>query len=470
MTRNLNTSSARNIDLARYALGLFSLVVIVAILWQGFYAFPNADDFCFASQGRDYGAFAAASNTYLNWTGRFTSSFLIALFGAQGALFLDAYFILPASVLLLVIGSCYRTFAIVGIKNKLAIFVLATVLLSGFSWRETVLWLSGAGTYALGCVAAIFLWGQYWSVAFTTRPGGWPRIVILALATLLAAGFNEPLMLAQIVVIATMLVIVCRTQRKLSKPLLLFLMVAMMGALAVALAPGNAQRATHFVQPSILSAVFGSLMWLFSEHALSMVATFVALYCCTLVFDIRITSTVDRSVARHLAFGFLLAAWAAVFARFYAVGASGPARAWTVDATLLFFAIFFLVQSVLIEKADAPAGLELPTSSVTLFLISAFFLALAMRPTPDNPMLRTSIGAAKYAKKLSAHMNSRFETLRRASADDVLVFDDYPDKNKALTSFLDFSTNPNEGQNVCAAGYFKVKSVALRAAKANSAQ
>jgi Family of unknown function (DUF6056) len=470
MTSNRSTSSVRNLDLARYAFGFFSFVVFAAILWQGFFAFPNADDFCFASQGRDYGAFVAASNTYVNWTGRFTSSFLIALFGAQETLFVDSYFILPTSVLLLVIWSCYHTFAIFGIKSKVAMFVFAILLLSGFSWRETVLWLSGASTYALGCVAAIFLWGQYWSIAFTSRPKGWLQIVIVALATLLAAGFNEPLMVAQIVVIASMLVITYRAQGKLSKPLLLFLVIAFIGALVVALAPGNAQRSTHFVQPTLLSAVFGSLIWLFSEHAISMVATFVALYCCALVFDIRLTAIVDRSVARHLAFGFLLAAWASVFARFYAVGASGPARAWTVDATLLFFAIFFLVQSTLIRKADAPADLEFLTPSVTLFLMCAFFLALVMRPTPDNAMLRTSIGAAKYAKKLSAHMKTRFETLRRASPDDALVFDDYPDKNKALTSFLDFDINPNEGQNVCAAGYFKVKSVALRAAKAAPAQ
>jgi hypothetical protein len=446
---------------------LVPIAVLLSAVWQGLLTFPNADDFCFAREGEALGPYGAMLSYYQRWTGRLSSSFLIAAIGGVPGSLRQFYWVSSIVVLLgYLLGTAYALRRL-GILSARFAIVACSLILAGVSWRESVFWLSGAGTYAFGSIICIFLWAEYWRIAVLPSQTTKRRIALVAIFTFIAGMFNEPLAIAQIVLISGLLVISWSRARRVSFALVLFAIVAVTALLVVVVAPGNNVREANFERIGIFAAAYRSLGWMMAEHFQWMLSVYVVITCAAMLLRVRIHS-LSRKELICVAGLLLTTAWAAIFVRYYAVGASGPVRAWTVEITALFFAVFFMSQASLCTLSESLENEFSKSNAISWLMASAAAVTMLHTPTPDNETLRASIGAARYSKRVHVAASERFAQLAQSKPTDHVELNDLPFKSKALTSFWDIGGNADEGQNRCMAAYFNVASVKLKVTSAKS--
>ena len=87
---------------ASISLAILTYAVVVALIAAlSFYTTPQADDFCYANKALTHGVFGAPIDEYLEWGGRYSSTFIMALLVMHWD-FVGAYWLITALVLSLI--------------------------------------------------------------------------------------------------------------------------------------------------------------------------------------------------------------------------------------------------------------------------------------------------------------------------------------------------------------------------------
>ncbi|MGV3503782.1 MAG: DUF6056 family protein [Adhaeribacter sp.] len=231
-------------------LGLAALLLPFLLL--AFYCHPSGDDFWLTNLVREKGIWQAQWEIRQTWSGRYASMLLGAfnplVFGS-----FTAYKVL-AFVLLALLALALQYFAGGWLGLRLNARQTTLVSLTGLALylgfmpvvSQVVYWLSGAMSYQVAHIALLFLFGRL----LRNRRQGFAASTLLAdgLLVLFIAGSNETAMALLCYLLAGLLLFSWWLKRRIASYLLTLLVLAALGALFVALAPGNAVRSAEYPQ------------------------------------------------------------------------------------------------------------------------------------------------------------------------------------------------------------------------------
>ena len=239
--------------LSKFWLSLFAAVAlaIVALFSAlAFFAYPAADDFCYAAKARELGFFGAQQFWYQHWAGRYTLNLAYTAFSLSGDLFQLYRYppILFFSMTWLGFGFLLAQISR-GRLSRLSVFtasgVLTVVFIAGTpSVAQTFYWPGGSFTYQLPNILLLFLLGLLiWQESSDIT--GRARLLIAGLAGLLVillVGANEVSLLLTASVLLGGTVYAWRQQRASRGVWLVLLVIALAAAAVSLLAPGNQER------------------------------------------------------------------------------------------------------------------------------------------------------------------------------------------------------------------------------------
>ena len=446
---------------------IFVGIVLAWIAVQAFYTVPSVDDFCYGNRGLHGGAIATVIDEYFGWGGRYTDIFIITEFGSHPTLLLHYYFICPFTILVANFFASRHFLKKTGVVCCRFTFIFFVLLVSSYSLRQTLFWLSGSITYGLSNALFITLVGEVFALFSEGAAHAKGRIVILSAAAFILAGFNETIMIAHVVLLLCLLYGCFMRDHKINRPLATILILAMIGAIIVYLAPGNSIRSEHFPHPYIIVAAIKSFFWVFWRYGIFYLPTVIIFYCALALFSPEMKKTPPYFTAIYLHLSLFVALWASAFARFFTKSSSGPDRTRTVDyaiVTLLsFMTALYLYQKRKDDIRSALATLQgiklLPHAYI---LLVGTFLTFNLRPVMDPLVIKTALHDIQYAASLKKYMRERFEIVTTNPKGELLQLPDFPEKTQALTYFDDITENPDDWRNVCFASYNGLSKVALR--------
>jgi hypothetical protein len=257
-----------------WALTLGAFALLVMFVGLSIFAWPAADDFCFAAIVRQLGFRDALSFWYFNWSGRYTSNLILSVFGASG----NIVAVYPYAAMFVLV-STWLSFSFLAWTIARHIFSFRFPLLAGAiatilfiagtpDPAQTFYWVTGSFEYQLGNVFLILLIALF--IRREAAADGKPlRTVILLLSALLtvaATGANEVSLILTCMLIACGTWYSIRRQRQSRLFWLTLLVISIASILASVLAPGNFQRflslgTDKMLRPAPWMAVFLYLPW-----------------------------------------------------------------------------------------------------------------------------------------------------------------------------------------------------------------
>lgn len=455
---DLRFSDARLAAIVRVLLLTGAFCLFAWIAWNAWHAIPAVDDFCYGHGAQQRGLWSNVVFEYFNWGGRFAATILISAFAGAQSLLLDHYYVVPLTILLLNLLAAWYFLGAVGLRS-LAFYVLfCMMLMTTFRMRESLFWLSGGATYGTACALLLVLMAQEWKIYAGAVEAQGIRILWLALGGFLLAGFNEVASLVHLTLVVLLSGSLLLRQRRATLYLLAAL-AALAGTLVAGLAPGNfARAASKAHDTSLVSALLMSLSLLVRKYAATVVLHslifFVLLWAC------RVTpGTRPQGLRPAVLIGvLLLALWAAIFPRAYALNELGPERSRTIDF-LLVNVMAMVVALWLNGKRSARDDIARPVVAglLGLVLLAALGSAILMPKATILPLLNEMQESAALRRL----MEERFVSVQQ-SDHQSLVVKAYTHEPKPITYFNDVLADPRQWENVCFADYFHLKEVSAR--------
>jgi len=242
------------------------LAVVGVFFALSFYAHPQTDDFCEATDVRELGVAGTITHRYATWTGRY----FYILVEANVVRHLDltrgfwAVGVVTLSLLLLSVFALVRSVT----RGALTRWHAAGLSLGMVSLYLSLLpkpahafyWLTGAATNQLALITLLLAFALLLRDPRAMSRGG--RIASTAAAALCVAASvgsydTTMLMLLGLLLIGTVIAFIARDARR--WPWLVALVAGLIGAAAVMLAPGNGVRGAMFEKAPLLQAVDYSL-------------------------------------------------------------------------------------------------------------------------------------------------------------------------------------------------------------------
>ena len=148
-----------------YLLLLTSLTVLLVYILLGHYAHPSADDFCMASGVRDQGLLPHLSHHYIEWSGRYASNTLYALYPIIFG-FADGYQIMPGLIMVLLVlatafflSSVFRIRLLLPLNLLIATSFTAVYILGMRDTASSLYWTAGTMTYQSANILLLFMLG-----------------------------------------------------------------------------------------------------------------------------------------------------------------------------------------------------------------------------------------------------------------------------------------------------------------------
>lgn len=348
-------------------------LLIAALIPYGiicFYALPFGDDFCFGWTAAENISFPQKFlNQYLYWNGRYTADVLINLHPIlTGKLWL-LQAVLLASLLLTPIVWYLLVKQLVGEKRTAlttSLFTTLFYLCCMPQLTEGIYWYGGIVNYHLGNVVLVWhvvLECAYYTSGALRRPpnlGGLPyegvsppniggdvrqrrteevNRVLSIIFLILSIGFNEVAAVLLPVVYLALTLYTLRTRHYMHKRFFWLLVVSVVAAAFVILAPGNAVRAAQFKgQHQLFYSAFYAMLqtgrfialWLFNYPALALLLL-VTIYAEEWKAKLRLQLNGWATLALALFVLFM-----AAFIPYYATGMLGQHR--TINYAFFFVA------------------------------------------------------------------------------------------------------------------------------------
>lgn len=226
-----------------------ALLSLAPVLGLALFSFPSADDYCVAIEVRK-GFWHMQSNTYLNWTGRYSATLLQTASSQWDLATIYPWFCVLTVVATLLafrasIGSlCPRETSRLGVAAAAA---TGTVVFIGRlpSATEAFFWMTSAVTYQWAIIVYL-AW-----LALLVESVGQERVTIarrflIAALTAILPGFNE--VLAPVVLLTIVAAgVIDRTQTKRSSGFFVSLIaIAVVMTVVSLMAPGNSIRSSSY--------------------------------------------------------------------------------------------------------------------------------------------------------------------------------------------------------------------------------
>jgi Family of unknown function (DUF6056) len=480
-----NSTPDAGLAIRRLWLPLLAGIPVCTFLLLGFFTGPSADDFCMADATVKLGFLRALRDFYQIMSGRYASMGIELLPGyLDHSSFLVWYWVVPTTVILATLFSTYillntlNTFVLAetcGRSGVLAVsIVLTSMYLVGLEQPSQVIyWLTGAVNYQLANVLfALMLAVLIRCYAARTRVEKAFWFATSVALVVLIVGHNETTMVLTLGVLALIALFAVRQALKdragsRAAMMMCLLAAAVISALVVALAPGNASRAQYEEQTwglhkadslmELVGAGLSSVIWAATNilrwaNSLSYwLAAFLALGASR-----RLPAPVqerleNRSLLWLPAIGFAMIA-ATALPSFY-VGRP-PATRTTASIYIVFWLSFVTSAVILMRRC----GWELYGSGVTTGLKVALVLSVLFSP-----------------RHIQATDDFRDAVLYKLQLDerDMMVTDAVRDGRKnvvvprltrlpATIHFRDLSEDGNYYYNQCYASYRNIDSIVAK--------
>lgn len=456
---------ATTIKFSQSAIVVFLSICFAWICFKSVNAIPSVDDFCYGARAVKEGVLQSVASEYLGWSGRYSATFFMSAFGGS-RLFLTAYFVVPFSILMInFLASCHFINKFF-VSDKIYKFIFFISIISVFSFREAVFWMSGGYTY--GIAAAIFLFliaeelGIYFDFIAKRPPPSLTKVTMLCVATLFLAGFNEVVMVAHITLLAQIFLFIAIKKQKSFALYTIgaMLIFAIVGALIVATAPGIAVRVATVAAPDLLRSVIKSFGWVFERYTHIFLISWLLFFSSLIVFSPQKRVAFGKTEFFATTVGLFFSLWAAIFARAYAYDGSGPPRTHTIDI-LIVSVLAFAAAWYVYESNGESVFQSRKLKPIFLSFVGIFITLLILRPGADGISFSETLTSLKYSNSLKDFMVSRVNQARLGKNTSLEV-PDFPEKARSVTFFDDIRQDVNDWRNVCFAKYFELNNVRLQ--------
>lgn len=442
------------------------------------YAHPSADDFCYASLFGREGFWNHIKGEYLGWKGRYTAIFFTAAYHKAGGM-LATY---GWGLLLLLTSFCLAIYVYVhslieaaGPRIRKLFFAagLAALYLGTMPKVPAGLyWLDGALQYQLG---GIFLLLSFAALFDLYRTGSSASAWLTCLCVFLATGTTELAMITLVAVVAILAFNRIAIHGRHRLPWAAVVVVTILSAALLLLAPGNAVRAEHASPDAGQFWYSFSHAWFHSGRVLASWAANPGLWLATAVFLPAALRLVyldgirkDANWPRFLIVLALVPAvvWSCFFGLWWAAATNPPGRALNM-IYLLFLAGWFagVLELVGVIARHRPLTFTEEVFPVPLRLAGLATTALFAGFLLLQSHARTAVGDLLYrAPEYDGMMRDRYAriALRRESPDDdgrpTMSFAAVADPPRVLM-YTDIQADPGNWRNGCFARYFGLQSV-----------
>jgi len=402
-----------------------AVVFVVAIgLWS--FAWPMADDFVRAVEGRDAGILGGVWIEYTTWSCRWAAGLVHFLIAAALPLtrFYGASLAAIALLSLLILSRFIAGVLELRWRSRATLLVVGTFAALWWagspSVNELFYWRAAEVEYQLGWSAAIVLAFAACRLDFAAAPASVTRIAALAAAAFFVSGLHELAAALETGLFAAVAMAARISFGRWRPAALVALGVALIGLAVVVAAPGNgAREAAVGAAPALSHAIAAALaqitghitLWLIDPKTLAAAGVLIALHAC---------GKIAPRWPEHLtapARWALTALFPAVLAALYvvpavALGGAVPAR------TLAGIHLAFLCGGLVVASAWAPratawlARHRIDANKALRWMLIALALAL-----PANRNVAAGIADLRGpAEAFHAFMAQRDATLRRLHA------------------------------------------------------
>lgn len=430
-----------------------STVIVSIFLYCGFFALPSADDFFYANLIKDHGLVDAQIQHYIDWSGRYSATFLLTFFSQLG---FSQYWLVPWICILSLIFSTYlfiKTWHLGKLKNRDLLvfsFCLITVFLSlstagpGHGIKvinEGFYWYSGAVTYIISLSLYLLL-----LVVFVKRSRGEMERsfhVVAAVLLFLLLGMNETVMFLICLTIVPTLLFNHKKYGYTVTTLLILVIVA--GASLMIFAPGNSVRMSTSDGGNILSAVGVCFEKLAQILAFNLLNPFLWLF--TVTFTSTIDSLKHQLNSAHLSntmiygFGALLI-YLLYFPVAYSLNSGAP------DRLVAFIGFFALCASVLyintLLKIVRKRLHSMRMVQLILVILSVLSSGFLLQPLliGGKTLYMANSYKTKHAERINYITSQREKGMKSAQVDgiprnELLLFEDLKpdDPNRSFAQF-----------------------------------
>jgi len=390
-------------------------VSLLPVFALSMFAFPSADDYCYAVAARN-GFWHAQVSTYLGQGGRYTSTFLYTALGLGDLSKIYPWFCLTTLLSTLVsfrifIGSLFKEH-----MPNFQLWVAAGVAMSVFvgkipSQVEAFFWMAGTINYLWPIIAFLIWMALLIRIARDADSGGAKSAIriIATILTILLPGFNEifcPIILLTLAFSAT----ACRWNRhEAGRFVLALLGIAILLCAVMAMAPGNAVRSAAFpFHPTRHNLGFSLLesarkSWRFFVGHWSYLSLWAAAVSAWLwgPRSIPKTKTVFKSTASIVLWTCVAAAgvYATLLPLYWEYGStnySGEGRTYIIPYFIFCIAMVATGTAILTKISEHLSGLSCwirANRRLMELLVAGIFSVLIM----NSPATRTAAKALKAA-------------------------------------------------------------------------
>ena len=456
----------------RTVFRIFIVLLAVSLLkhfWLAGYCHPMADDWSYAHQGITRALLPWLQGEYMNWNGRYFSNILVGngpLVLGPDALWL--YRLVPVALMLLTVLAAYALICALtrGAVRRWEQWAAAVVFFALFvqgmpDIREGIYWYTGAITYQLGNILALFHVARVIGRPQRGTAGrSWTGILFDAVLLVLLIGCSEVHMVLMLAFHTAAIVLRRRKGSPMSNSDRLLPFVALIGAVIVIAAPGNTVRSAlftgahdplHSLWMSALQTARFAALW--SSNAALLLVSILYL-------------PVSRSLALrlpHFADAFNLKPWMStiallaviflcVFPAYWGTGILGQHR--TVNVAYCFFLVLWFINLTVWDRhvlqrrwASWP---RLSTRWTALVLLAILALINLDRNGGGASRDLFSGRAVHFDEQLTARYGT-LDDARASGREPVLpIIHDPP----ATLSLYELRGDPLDWVNQCYALYF----------------
>lgn len=441
------------------AIGLFTLIPYI---WISQFAHPSADDFSYAVTALKLGILESQIDWYVNWSGRYTATALIS-FGPVYVKSLFFYKLMPIIWIFILVGmsfwfaktlwpECSQT------KRYLLVLVLLIVYFSFMPQpTEGIYWYAGAATYQAANILTLLFYGLIISCQQLSPQRKNLIVPVTAVAFFLLMGLNETSMLMHLFGLLCMTGLSALDHKEWDRGLLAILVVGLIGALIVYMAPGNSVRGSHFMtsrQPlAFVEAAVFTLYFIFSWLFFSPVWILMVLYVTSPLYN-----PLPAHRKRPVWMGWVLyltMLYLGIFVGCWSLGFRPPPRTQNVIYFVFLWGLLINLHYTTPFIQSLRKRVTIPNQVRYLLafgIVVYFFSPLCHIPRVYHQLLQGKL--ATFSKK----MDSRYDQLV-TSKDSVIRVSSIPEAKENFIFYNDIEQDTSHWSNKAYAWYFGKKAI-----------
>ncbi len=407
------------------------------------YNLPSYDDYAVPNTLNKMGYFQTQWHWYINWSGRYSSSAIIALvhpmiYAKSG---LGFYGLFSTAILLAFVASLYRFIAALipaansGYKLSTLAGLLFLYLFEMPSPTEGFYWLVGAWTYTLGLIIALELGSRL--MVYSQNNSKLQLGYILFLAILIP-GTSEVIDIIFIASYCLVLSLMFLQKGKIDRIHLIVLSVLAVFTMFSFLAPGNSVRAINVVESGVaskdLAVVLPETIKLGIKHMVqwTILGPFLLIAFLTLSLKSKLRNDLLSLVDNWIKFGYwIFASNGFVFVFIFPVlWSSGIAPDRIFNPIALYYMIVSLLSLMFLFNLLKIRSLEIPMPAVIMISLFLFGYTLSSQNRISRTWIELRSGEAK------AYYNEMQEIYSMCKENPGKKFVMRPMQNRPNTIFI----------------------------------